>query len=97
MARSAAPVRTALVSAAASPGNEISTLVYCGRGVPLYLSKPAICAFTNPGHHGTPVQRMRASRFGFTVADEAQKQGHILTAAQVHARFEAVYPSIVAP
>jgi hypothetical protein len=55
------------------------------------------CAFTNPGHHGTPVQRMRASRFGFTVADEAQKQGHILTAAQVHARFEAVYPSIVAP
>jgi len=55
------------------------------------------CAFTNPGHHGTPVQRMRASRFGFTVADEAQKHGHILTAAQVHARFEAVYPSIVAP
>jgi hypothetical protein len=55
------------------------------------------CAFTNPGHHGTPVQRMRASQFGFTVAHEAQKQGHILTAAQFHARFEAVYTSLVAP
>jgi len=55
------------------------------------------CAFTNPGHHGTPAQRMRAAEFGFSVADEAQKQGHILTAAQVHARFEAVYPSRVAP
>ena len=55
------------------------------------------CAFTNPGHHGTPAQRMRAAEFGFSVADEAQKQGHILTAAQVHARFEAVYPSLVAP
>ncbi len=55
------------------------------------------CAFTNPGHHGTPAQRMRAAEFGFSVAHEAQKQGHILTAAQVHARFEAVYPSLVAP
>lgn len=55
------------------------------------------CAFTNPGHHGTPAQRMRAAEFGFSVADEAQKQGHILTAAQVHARFEAAYPSLVAP
>ena len=26
-----------------------------------------------------------------------QKQGHILTAAQFHARFEAAYPSLVAP
>ena len=55
------------------------------------------CAFTNPGHHGTPAQRMRAAEFGFSVAHEAQKQGHILTAAQFHERFEAVYPSLVAP
>ncbi len=40
---------------------------------------------------------MRAAEFGFSVAHEAQKQGHILTAAQVHARFEAAYPSLVAP
>ena len=55
------------------------------------------CSFDSPGHHGTPSQRMRAAQFGFQVADEAQKQGHILTAAQFHARFLAVYESLVAP
>jgi hypothetical protein len=53
------------------------------------------CAFTNPGHHGTPNQRMRSARFGFTVADEAQKQGHILTAAQFHERFLGAYAGII--
>ncbi|HEX6616712.1 MAG TPA: hypothetical protein VF046_10440 [Gemmatimonadales bacterium] len=55
------------------------------------------CAFTNSGHHGTPIQRMRAAEFGFQVAHEAQKQGHILTADQFHARFLTVFPSLVAP
>jgi hypothetical protein len=55
------------------------------------------CAFTNPGHHGTPIQRMRAAQFGFDVADQAQKQGHILTADQFHALFLAAYTSFVAP
>ena len=55
------------------------------------------CAFTDPGHHGTPIQRMRAAQFGFDVADQAQKQGHILTAAQFHALFEARYTTFVAP
>jgi hypothetical protein len=55
------------------------------------------CAFANPGHHGTPNQRMRAARFGFQVADEAQKKGHILTSEQFHERFVAVYPQLVAP
>jgi hypothetical protein len=55
------------------------------------------CAFDNPGHHGTPNQRMRAANFGFAVADRAQKQGHILTADQFHALFVAAYPSLVAP
>jgi hypothetical protein len=55
------------------------------------------CAFTNPGHHGTPLQRMRAAEFGFTVADEAQKQGHILTSEQFHDRFVAAYETLVAP
>jgi hypothetical protein len=55
------------------------------------------CAFDNPGHHGTPNQRMAAARFGFSVADEAQKQGHVLTSEQFHARFVAVYPQLVAP
>jgi hypothetical protein len=55
------------------------------------------CAFSDPGHHGTPNQRMKAANFGFTVAAQAQKQGHILTADQFHARFVAAYPNLVAP
>jgi hypothetical protein len=53
------------------------------------------CAFSSPGHHGTPTQRMRAANFGFDVADQAQKQGHILTAAQFHALFLAKYTTFV--
>jgi hypothetical protein len=55
------------------------------------------CAFDDPGHHGTPNQRMRAARFGFDVADQARKQGHILTADRFHALFVAAYSSFVAP
>jgi len=55
------------------------------------------CAFTDPGHHGTPNQRLAAARFGFDVAAEAQKQGQILTSSQFHARFVAAYPEIIAP
>lgn len=55
------------------------------------------CAFTNPGHHGTPLQRMRAAEFGFDVADQAQKQGHILTSEQFKQLFDEAYPDLVAP
>jgi len=55
------------------------------------------CAFDDPGHHGTPNQRMRAANFGFSVAAQAQKQGHILTADQFHRLFVAAYPGLVAP
>jgi hypothetical protein len=55
------------------------------------------CAFTNSGHHGTPNQRLAAARFGFQVADEFQKQGHILTSAEFYALFVAQYPTIIAP
>ncbi len=55
------------------------------------------CAFDNPGHHGTPNQRMAAARFGFDLADQAQKQGHILTSEQVHDAFVAAYPDLIAP
>jgi hypothetical protein len=40
---------------------------------------------------------MKAARFGFDVADQAQKQGHILTADQFHALFVAAYADITAP
>ena len=55
------------------------------------------CQFDSPGHHGTPNQRMRAAEFGFSVADEAQKQGHILSSEEFHDRFVAVYPDLIAP
>jgi hypothetical protein len=55
------------------------------------------CAFFNPGHHGTPNQRMRAAQLGFDVADQAQKQGHILTSDQFHDLFVDAYLDIVAP
>jgi hypothetical protein len=55
------------------------------------------CAFSNPGHHGTPNQRMAAARFGFDVADQARKNGHILTSEQFHALFVAKYQELVAP
>jgi predicted metalloprotease len=55
------------------------------------------CQFTSAGHHGTPIQRMRAARFGFDVADQAQKQGHIPTADEFHAAFVAAYPDLIAP
>lgn len=55
------------------------------------------CGFNNPSHHGTPNQRMAAARFGFDVADEAQKQGHVLTSQQFHDLFVAAYPTLVAP
>ena len=55
------------------------------------------CAFSDPGHHGTPNQRFAAAEFGFRLADQAQKQGHILTAEQFHRAFLAYYPAIIAP
>ena len=55
------------------------------------------CSFTSSGHHGTPEQRMRAAEWGFALAAEAQKQGHILTAEQFNTAWLAAYPSLVAP
>jgi predicted metalloprotease len=55
------------------------------------------CGFASPGHHGTPNQRMAAAQFGFDLADQAQKQGHILTSEHVHDEFVAAYSDLVAP
>jgi hypothetical protein len=55
------------------------------------------CAFSDPSHHGTPNQRMRAANFGFDLADQAQKQGHIMSSSDFHDLFVAAYPGIVAP
>ncbi|MBC3542434.1 hypothetical protein ACFSC6_06040 [Rufibacter sediminis] len=53
------------------------------------------CGFTSTGHHGTPAQRMAAARLGFQLADEAQKQGHILTQQQVHEAFVSRVGSVL--
>lgn len=53
------------------------------------------CAFTSDGHHGTPAQRMAAAEWGYSVANNAQKQGHILTSQEFTALFEAQLPNIV--
>ncbi|MEW1955217.1 hypothetical protein [Terrabacter sp. NPDC080008] len=55
------------------------------------------CSFTSAGHHGTPNQRLKASTWGFSVADSAQKQGHILPSLTLDAQFEAKLPEFVAP
>jgi len=55
------------------------------------------CSFTSSGHHGTPNQRLAAAEFGFKLAADAQKQGHILTAEEFHTLFQAYYPTLIAP
>ena len=53
------------------------------------------CGFTSNGHHGTPTQRLAAAEWGYSVADNAQKQGHILTSQNFTALFEAQLPTLV--
>jgi hypothetical protein len=55
------------------------------------------CGFNSNGHHGTPNQRMKAAEFGYQIANQAQKQGKILTSQAFIALFEAALPSLVAP
>ena len=55
------------------------------------------CAFNNNGHHGTPTQRMAAAEWAYNVANNAQKQGHILTVQQFTALFDAQLPKLVTP
>lgn len=55
------------------------------------------CQFDNPGHHGTPNQRMRASIFGYTIASDAQKQGKILSAEEFITLFDAALADMIAP
>ena len=54
------------------------------------------CGFLSSGHHGTPDQRMEASRLGSELAKGAQRNGHILSQEEVHQAFLAALPGIVA-
>ncbi len=55
------------------------------------------CGFTNYSHHGTPNQRMASADWGYSLANDAQKQGHILSSAVVATLFEAKLPELIAP
>jgi hypothetical protein len=55
------------------------------------------CQFASNGHHGTPIQRMAAAEWGYKLADNAKKQGHILTSQEFADLFEAQLPILVAP
>ena len=55
------------------------------------------CSFTNNGHHGTPLQRMRAAVWGAEVADAARPQSYILPSLTFAAMFDQKLPELVAP
>ncbi|MGY1695189.1 MULTISPECIES: hypothetical protein [unclassified Geodermatophilus] len=55
------------------------------------------CFFDDPGHHGTPQQRMRASAWAAALANDARPQGAILSAEAFAALFDAELPELVAP
>ncbi|MFG2557836.1 hypothetical protein [Streptomyces sp. NPDC048496] len=55
------------------------------------------CGFDNPGHHGTPNQRLAASSWAASVANDAAKQGHILPSLKFAGQFEAKLSDLVKP
>ncbi|GAA3375034.1 hypothetical protein GCM10020367_41250 [Streptomyces sannanensis] len=55
------------------------------------------CGFDNPGHHGTPNQRLAASTWAAGVANNAADQGHILPSLTFAEKFEAKLPDLVKP
>ncbi|MFI6059595.1 hypothetical protein [Streptomyces sp. NPDC051286] len=55
------------------------------------------CGFDNPGHHGTPNQRLAASSWAASVANDASNQGHILPSLKFAGQFEAKLSDLVKP
>ncbi|MFB7448237.1 hypothetical protein [Streptomyces sp. NPDC056194] len=55
------------------------------------------CGFTSPGHHGTPNQRLAASLWGASVAEDTVKKNYVLPSLKLDELFEAKLPDIVKP
>jgi hypothetical protein len=55
------------------------------------------CAFDNPGHHGTPNQRLRASIWGADQAAKAKPPFRVVPSLTLADRFERVLPKLVRP
>lgn len=53
------------------------------------------CNFDSSGHHGTPLQRERAAQLGYDLANDAHKQGHIMTEQELHEYFVANVDSLL--
>lgn len=53
------------------------------------------CQFSSTGHHGTPTQRMASADWAYNVANDAQKQGHIISPKEFVKLFDAQLPKIV--
>ncbi|MGW3497591.1 hypothetical protein [Streptomyces sp. NPDC001020] len=55
------------------------------------------CSFLDSGHHGTPNQRLAASTWGASVANNAANQGHILPSLTFANKFDVKLPELVKP
>ena len=55
------------------------------------------CQFADPGHHGTPLQRLRSATWAANLAAAARPQGFILPSLRFADLFEQKLPEIVAP
>ncbi len=53
------------------------------------------CSFESANHHGTPVQRMAAAQWAYTLANSAQKQGKILSSEEFAKLFDAQLPMLI--
>jgi hypothetical protein len=55
------------------------------------------CAFSNPNHHGTHLQREASAVWGESIFDGQKKKGHIKSAYEMLWLFDAALPGLVAP
>lgn len=53
------------------------------------------CGFSSSGHHGTPEQRMAAAEWGYQLAADAHKQGHILPLEELYNLFQNSLDEII--
>ena len=72
------------------------------KGVKLHKAEQAFfevgdCAFDNPGHHGTPNQRLRASLWGAGLAAKATPPFRVIPSLTLADKFERQLPIITRP
>jgi hypothetical protein len=53
------------------------------------------CLFDSELHHGTPTQRKVATEWGYKLANDADKQGHIISSREFASLFDAALKDIV--